>query len=347
MRRGVRGLVKKSSITIRDVAKEAGLSIATVSRYINKKGYISEKAELKIKEVMDQLDYKPNEIARSLSNKKTNTIALIIPDITNPFFPELVVAIEKIAKGKGYSLILINTQEESLHSNGFWRGLESRFIDGLILAAFEFNESVLKGMENIKLPFIKVDRAAGDDADNSIGIDNHQGAKLAVQHLLEMGCKKIAHISGPNSYPSSLDRMKGYLSTMKEYVPQEEVIIYDGDFSLESGKKLTEELMRDHKNVDGIFFANDLMAIGALKALKQMKIKVPDEIAIIGFDGIKLTQMVEPEISTIEQPIYDLGVIATTQLINMIEKKNDSIGNIKLDVRLVKRESTLGYKPKN
>jgi LacI family transcriptional regulator len=338
--------VKKNSITIRDVAKEAGLSVATVSRYLNSKGYISENAEKKIKQVMDQLDYKPNEIARSLSNRKTNTIALIIPDITNPFFPELVVAIEKIAKEKGYSLILINTEEESLHSNGFWRSLESRFIDGLILASFQFNEEVLKGMKNIKLPFVRIDRAADDDTENSIGIDNHNGAKLAVRHLIEIGCKKIAHISGPNSYPSSLDRMRGYVSAMKDEFSNEEVFIYEGDFSLESGQKLTKQLMADYENIDGIFLANDLMAIGALKALKHMNIKVPDDIAIIGFDGIKLTQMVEPEISTIEQPIYDLGVMATNHLINMIEDKNNSSEHIKLDVRLMKRESTLGYKPK-
>lgn len=335
----------KKNVTIRDVAKESGLSIATVSRYLNGKGYLSEQSEKKIKEVMERLDYKPNEVARSLSIGKTNTIALIIPDITNPFFPELVVAIEGVARTRGYSLFLINTPEELLHSNGFWRSLESRFIDGLILGSFQFTGEVLKGMENMNLLFVRIDRAVGDDENNSFGVDNSEGAKLAVEHLIEVGCKKIAHISGPSSYPSSSERLKGYREAMKRYLPLQEECIYEGDFSLESGQKLIKKLLNDHRDCDGIFFGNDLMAIGGLKTLKQMNIQVPEEIAIIGFDGIQLTQMVDPEISTIEQPIYELGKLATTHLIDMIEKKNEGSDYVKLDVRLRERESTLGKHP--
>lgn len=335
----------KKNVTIRDVARESGLSIATVSRFLNGKGYLSEQSEKKIKDVMERLDYKPNEVARSLSNRKTNTIALLIPDITNPFFPELVVAIEGVARSRGYSLFLMNTEEELLHSNGFWRSLESRFIDGLILGSFQFTGEVLKGMENMNLPFVRIDRGAGDDEDNSFGVDNSEGAKLAVEHLIEVGCKKVAHISGPSSYPSSLERVKGYREAMDKYLPLQEECIYEGDFSLESGQNLTKQLMNNHKECDGIFFGNDLMAIGALKALKLMNIRVPEEIAIIGFDGIQLTQMVDPEISTIEQPIDELGKLATTHLIDMIEKKNEGSNYVKLDVQLRKRESTLGKRP--
>lgn len=334
----------KKNITIRDVAREAGLSIATVSRCLNGKGYVSEQSERKIKDVMDRLDYQPNEIARSLSNKKTNTIALIIPDILNPFFPELVVAIESMTKEKGYSLVLINTQEELLHSTGFWRSLESRYIDGLILASFQFTEDVQKGMGNTKLPFVRIDCSAGDDQKNSIEIDNYTGAKMAVEHLVDVGCQKIVHISGLNTYPSSSDRLLGYLDAMKTYFPKQEAPVYPGDFSLESGYELTKQLIRDKKGYDGIFLANDFMAIGALKALKELKISVPAEIAVIGFDGIKLTEMVEPEISTIVQPIYELGLKATTRLIDMIENKDTPSEYSKLEVRLKKRESTLGFK---
>lgn len=334
----------KKNITIRDVAREAGLSIATVSRYLNGKGYVSEQSEKKIKGVMDRLDYQPNEIARSLSNKKTNTIALIIPDILNPFFPELVVAIEGMAKEKGYSLVLINTQEELLHSTAFWRSLESRYIDGLILASFQFTEDVRNGMGNTKLPFVRIDCSAGEDQKNSIEIDNYKGAKMAVEHLIDVGCKKIVHISGLNSYPSSSDRLLGYLDAMKSYFPKQEASVYPGDFSLESGYELTKQLIFDKKGYDGIFLANDFMAIGALKALKELKISVPEDIAVIGFDGIKLTEMVEPEISTIVQPIYEVGSKATTRLIDMIENKNTPSEYSKLEVHLEKRKSTLGFK---
>ncbi|RDU38256.1 LacI family transcriptional regulator [Neobacillus piezotolerans] len=338
--------MKKGTATIRDVAREAGVSVATVSRYINNNGYVSENTLNKIKHVMEVLNYHPNEIARGLARKRTNTIALVIPDITNPFFPELVVSIEKVAKEKGYRLILINSDEDSIRSSTFWRSLESRYTDGLILASFQFKDSVLKELNAMNIPFVRIDRAADKSSTDSIGIDNYKGAKLAVNHLFEIGCRKIAHICGPPNFQPSLERIRGYKDELAEkgvsYLP----IILEGDFSLESGKTLTDKLLYEHPDVDGIFLANDMMAIGSLKILKQLGIKVPEDIAIIGFDGIKLVEMVDPEISTIEQPIYDIGVVATSRLIDMIENVHATDEEVQLDVRLVKRESTLGFKKK-
>lgn len=341
--------MKRSKVTIRDVAREAGVSVATVSRFLNNNTFISEDKEKKIQEVMDRLNFIPNEIARGLAKKKTNTIALIIPDITNPFFPELVVAIEEMTKQKGYSLILVNSPEKDLQDEGFWRNFQNRYIDGLILASFEFNEVILKEIEGLQIPYVRIDRAADEVSTNSIGVDHYRGAQLVVDHLVEIGCKKIAHISGPMSFLPAIHRGKGFMDSVKKYFPDEEVLIVEGDFTLESGKRLTESLMKEHPSIDGIFLANDLMAIGALKSLKLMKWNVPKDIAIIGYDGIKLTEMVDPEISTIEQPIYNIGVAATNALIHLIEtgKQNDvDLSHLDLDVRLIKRESTMGFERK-
>lgn len=336
--------MKKKKVTIREVAKEAGVSVATVSRYLNKNGYVSDVSKGKIKAVMKRLDYKPNEIARGLARKKTNTIALIIPDIKNPFFPELVVAIDEVARSKGYSIILINTVEDELQDNNFWKSLQSRYVDGFIIAAFRFNKNVLKSIHDLQIPYVRVDRAASNETPHSIGLDNYKGAKLATEHLLEIGCKKIAHISGPKSYPPSIDRICGFADTVMKWFPDEEPIVYEGNFTLSSGKKMTKQLLNDDASVDGIFLANDLMAIGSLKALKSMAINVPKDVALVGFDGIELTEMVEPEITTVEQPIYEIGVVATNKLIHLIEKTADDTLDLELDVRLVKRESTLGFK---
>lgn len=341
--------MKRSKVTIRDVAREAGVSIATVSRFLNNNTFVSEDKEKKIQEVMDRLNFIPNEIARGLAKKKTNTIALIIPDITNPFFPELVVAIEEIAKQKGYSLILVNSPEKDLQDEGFWRSFQNRYIDGLILASFEFNQVILQEIEGLHIPFVRIDRAADEVSTNSIGVDHYHGAQLVVEHLVEIGCKKIAHISGPASFLPAIQRMKGFMNGVKKYYPNEEVLMIEGDFTLESGKQLTDTLMKEHPSVDGIFLANDLMAIGALKALKARNLNVPKDIAIIGYDGIKLTEMVEPEISTIEQPIYNIGVAATNALIHLIEKGQhgeEDTTHLDLDVRLIKRESTMGFEGK-
>ncbi|MDP4086380.1 MAG: LacI family DNA-binding transcriptional regulator [Bacillota bacterium] len=338
--------MKNKKVTIRDVAKEAGVSVATVSRYINKISYISPETEHKIQDVMKRLDYKPNEIARGLAKQKSNTIALIIPDITNPFFPELVIAIEEVAKLKGYSLILVNSHNNDLKNPKFWGDFQSRYIDGFVLASFEFNEEILIGMENLLIPFVRVDRAVDAHTTNSVGVDNYRGAVMAVEHLVELGCKNIAHISGPDVFTPAIDRLRGYRDTVLNYFPQQEPIIYKGNFTLDSGKLLTQKLMEDHPEVDSIFIANDLMAIGSLKTLKTLGIQVPNDIAIIGFDGIQITEMVEPELSTIVQPIYRIGVAATNKLIHLIENTSDP-EEYQLDVQLIKRESTLGFKPKS
>ncbi|MES9684884.1 LacI family DNA-binding transcriptional regulator [Gottfriedia acidiceleris] len=334
--------MKNKKATIRDVAKEAGVSVATVSRFINNISYISPETEQKIKVVMKKLDYKPNEIARGLAKQKSKTIALIIPDISNPFFPELVVAIEEVAKLKGYSLILVNSNNDDLKNPKFWKEFQSRYIDGFVLASFEFNEEILKSLQKLQIPFVRVDRAVDTLTANSVGVDNYQGAVLAVEHLHELGCKKIAHISGPDVFIPSIDRLSGYRDTLQNYFPLQEPIVYQGDFTMESGKQLTQKLLEDHPYVDGIFLANDLMAIGSLKALKMLKIHVPTDIAIIGFDGIKIAEMVEPELSTIVQPIYRIGVAATNKLIHLIENTDDT-EEYQLEVALVKRESTLGF----
>jgi len=337
--------VNKKKVTIRDVAKEAGVSVATVSRFINKISYISQETEQKIQEVMKRLDYQPNEVARGLAKQKSNTIALIIPDITNPFFPELVIAIEDSAKQKGYNLILVNSHDADLKNPNFWKEFQSRYIDGFILASFDFNEEVLNSIEKLKIPFVKVDRAADFQSTDSIGVDNYQGAVMAVEHLIEIGCRKIAHISGPASFSPSIDRIRGYKDTISKIFPHQEPIIYQGDFSMEGGKQVTLRMMEEYPDIDGIFLANDMMAIGSLKALKILNIQVPADLALIGFDGIKITEMVEPELSTITQPIYNIGVAATNKLIHFIEQTTET-NQYDLDLRLIKRESTLGFKRK-
>jgi LacI family transcriptional regulator len=336
--------VERKSVTIRDVAREAGVSVATVSRYLNNSGYIGKASEEKIKKVMELLDYKPNEIARGLAKKKTNSIALIIPDIKNPFFPELVVAIEDVAKSKGYSLILVNAEHEELQNNTFWRTFQNRYVDGFIIASFQFSDKMRDELKGLNIPFVKIDRAADGDSYNSIEVDNYMGAKLATEHLIEIGCKKIAHVSGlPISKPV-IERMNGFVDTIRAHSPDKEILTYEGDFSLESGMKVTKQILEEHEDVDGIFLGNDLMALGSLKQLQLLKKKVPEEIAIIGFDGIQLTQMVEPEISTIQQPIYEIGVKATTNLIDLIENKSTELMKMVLDVQLVKRGSTVGFR---
>lgn len=331
--------MSRKKVTIRDIARESGVSVATVSRYINKVSYTSVETEKKIQKVLDQFNYTPNAMARGLATQKSNTIAFVTPDITNPFFPEIVKSIENVAKAKGYSLLLINTNDQELQNLDFWNHFQSKYIDGFILAESELNEVARNYLNDLNIPFVRIDRAVHPELCNSVYVDNYAGACLAVNHLLEIGCKKIAHISGPtNLYPSQ-ERQKGYnhVITRNNLTP----LIFEGDFTLESGTLQTEKLLQEHHDIDGIFYANDLMAIGALKAFKRYNKAIPEDIAIIGFDGIQLTEIVYPEISTIKQPINEIGEIATNHLIRVIEGQDESCHeNVMLAVQLIKRQST-------
>jgi LacI family transcriptional regulator len=171
-------------------------------------------------------------------------------------------------------------------------------------------------------------------------VNNFKGAVLATRHLLEIGCRKVAHIAGPQSLLTARERLNGYLETVKDLPWFRSDLIVESDFSLEGGKQAVLRLISDHPDVDGIFAGNDLMAIGALKTLYRMGYRVPEDIAVCGFDGIELTEMTEPELTTVKQPIYELGRLAVVHLLEQINSKKAKDSFIELDVRLVQRAST-------
>lgn len=322
--------------TIKEVARLAGVSVATVSRVINKNQNVSFDTTLKVQRVIDELNYIPNSIAVSLNSKKTKTIGLILPDITNPFFPEMAKAVEEVVRDRGYSLILCNSdgalENEIEHINM----LEKKFVDGIILASNFFSKQYYK---NYKTPIVLIDRKA-DSEFSSVTSNNFSGAVLATKHLLDVGCKKIAHITGPPSVITASDRLGGYLSIASKYSWYSKDLLIHADYEIHAGYLATKQLLQNVNGVDGIFAGNDLIAVGCMKAVYAAGLKVPDDIAIIGFDGIAFSKILIPELSTIAQPIYDLGSRAADILLDEIEENSHEKTFLKLDVELVIREST-------
>ncbi|PLS09663.1 LacI family DNA-binding transcriptional regulator [Neobacillus cucumis] len=331
--------------TIRDVAKLASVSVATVSRVINKNGYVNKQTEIKVLESMKLLNYKPHTIARALSNKQTYTLALILPDITNPFFPELARAIEDTATKFGYSLILANSDSNKEKTTSYIESLTNRYVDGIIFASHELSLDKINQIKDSGIPMATLDRAVNLKGLPSIGVQNYEGGIMAVKHLLSMGCSKIGHICGPIYYHTSIERYKGYVDALEDINQFHPSYVVQGDFSIESGFEMANRLLSNHPEIDGIFAANDLMAVGALKALIRLKKKIPEEVALIGFDGISITSQMEPEISTIAQPIYQIGAMAVNCLIDQIQKKIpcEQSGQ-ELELKLVARASTLKSK---
>lgn len=324
--------------TIRDVARLAGVSVATVSRVLNKNGYVNKETEQKVARAIEQLRYEPNAVARGLAGKQTGTIALILPDISNPFFPEIARGVEDIAQAQGYTVILCNSDDQGSKEKSYIEVLKKKYIDGIIFASNTLEEDDVERMR--KIPLVVLDRAPASGLCSVIRSKNFEGAKLAVNHLLEAGCRKIAHIYGPKEYITAKERMAGYEEAVKSFPWYAPSLMVPGDFRIDGGLMAVQALFDKHPDVDGIFAGNDLMAIGAIKGLRRLGIRVPDDIAVCGFDGIGLTEITEPELTTVAQPIYEMGALATKVLIEKIEQGLGEVKLYELDVQLVERNST-------
>ncbi|MNZ41041.1 Catabolite control protein A [compost metagenome] len=331
--------------TIRDVAKLAGVSVSTVSRYLNKSGYVNAETERSIKSAIDKLDYAPNQVARGLAGKKTNTIALILPDISNLFFSDLARAVEDVADTYGYTVILGNSDDQGDKEKRYIETLKKKYIDGFIFASQTFGHDDADMLNKLDIPFVCLDRSSEGDV-SGVQSKNREGAIVAVQHLLQVGCRKIAHIYGPQHLLPGKERLIGFEQSVQHFDWYTPTLLEAGDFRIASGMNATEQLMKRHPDIDGIFAGNDLMAIGALKALNKMGIEVGRRVAVCGFDGIQTTELTMPELTTIAQPIYEMGAIITRLLIKKIEGRLEEEEVYKLDVKLIARDSTLAFESK-
>lgn len=327
--------------TIKDVSKLAGVSVATVSRYLNKNGYVSKEAELAIAEVIEKLNYRPNTIARSLAGKKTATVGLMVPDILNPFFPELARAIEDAANTYGYTVMLCNTDNDPAKEQRYIETLLHKQADGIIISSYTIQPEHLTGLQKAGIPVILLDNVFSSDSVVSLTVENKRGGELAAEHLLELGCRKIAHICGPLSITSSRDRTAGFEAVSAGtdwFIPS---LIGYSDFTVKGGYSTMKKLLTDHPDLDGVFASNDLMAAGALKALAEAGRRVPEDVKVIGFDGIGL-EMLSPELSTIAQPIYELGKTAMDVLVALIGKETGIEMDQIFPVTLTAKQSTVG-----
>lgn len=328
------------SPTIKDVAKLAGVSTASVSRVLNSKGYVSTETRKKIEDAIKLLDYEPNEVARSLTVKKSKTIALFIPDITNPFFSTLAKGVEDYANFRGFTLILCNYEQTGKAKKIYVDLLKQKYVDGIVFAAGVLNPEDSMKIRNSKIPMVVLDRVPDMEVDCEIRVDNYKGAKQAVEHLLNIGCRKIAHIYGPLEISTARERLKAYEDVVQDYSWYTPGLLAEGYFSIEGGIEATRKILKKNPDIDGIFAGNDMNAIGALKFLYRKGIKIPDDIAVCGYDGISLTEITSPEITTVVQPTYKIGSLAAEHLIHYIEHSYFREKVIKLDTNLVIREST-------
>lgn len=330
--------------TIKQVAALAQVSVATVSRVINKSGYVKRDTELNILRAMEQLNYEPSAVARGLAGKSMATIALVLPDITNPFFPELARAVEDACQENGFTVLLCNSDDRADKERSYLDILMKRSIDGIIFAGHSLGGDDARDLEQRGVPVVVLDRSTAQANYSVVRSRNYEGAVRAVRHLLESGCRRIAHICGPADIPTARERLRGYEDAVRGLPWRAPSLIEPGHFRLEGGLAATEALLDRLPDIDGILAGNDVMAVGALKALRRRGLRVPDDVALCGFDGIALSDMTEPEITTVAQPIYEMGRLSACILIQRITGQRlvdiSPHGVYELDVTLRIRRST-------
>lgn len=342
--------------TIKQIAKEAGVSIATVSIVINKKDKkISEATRQRVLEIVKKYNYIPNAMAGSLVTKRTGIIGLILPDITNPFFPEIARGAEDKASEEGFNLIFCNTDDQLEAEEKYIESLTGRMVDGIIIAHSTGAERSSEILERSQIPIVLVDRDS--DSKNIVGkvlVDNEEGAYRGVKYLISKGYQKIAFLSGSASLKLTKDRLMGYKRALLEsQIEPDESLIKYGQYRSAWGREGAKKLIQEHIEFDAIFCGNDLIAIGAMKELKLNGYRIPEEIAVMGFDDIYISELVEPELTTVKQPNYEMGQLAAKLLIDHIRQKDqpklqgEEIETIYLSTHIVERKSVINKKKVN
>lgn len=322
--------------TIRDVAKKAGVSVATVSRFLNESGYVSTDAAKAVASAVEELKYELNPVARSLNTKQSNLIGLILPDITNPFFPELARAVEDVALTYGYTVVLCNSDEDPEKEKNYLKTLKKKYIAGFIVTS---NQLDAPHYANMALPIVALDREINDKIP-TVSSNNREGAVMGTNALLERGCKNILFLRGPGELNPANDRYEGFMDAIKAADADYHVVT--SPFHFADSQKITDEFLRAHKEIDGIFASSDVSAAGALKAAVTLGIKVPEELQIVGFDGIAMGEMLSPGLSTVAQDVYKMGAIATRVLIKRIENQPIDQHFYEVPVQLKLRGTTKG-----
>lgn len=331
--------------TIKDIANHTGFSVTTISLVLNGKAHkIPKSTKDTILEAVEKLNYRPNQLAVSLVKKRTKTIGLVISDVSNVFFSNLAKGVEDECRRNGWNLILCNTNDLHERDLEYIKVLADKGVDGILFCmSLDSNKEKavesIKLMEDLKVPFVMIDRYLEEAYCCTVLVNHRLGGYIATKHLLELGHKRIACVTGPLGLADSVDRLKGYKEALKEYsIEYDKELIYEGNYDRESGSAAVEYLIS--KEFSAVFAFNDMSAYGVYNGLKQHGLFVPTDISVIGYDDIFFSEILDVPLTTINQPVYEMGVEAVQQLINEIDAEVNSRRCITFQPKIVIRSST-------
>lgn len=328
--------------TIRDVAKRAGVATMTVSRVINNSGYVSEETRAKVETAVADLGYVPNMLGPSLRFKQTNTVALVLTDITNPFWTTIARGVEDAAHEKGYSVILCNTDESSDKQKQYLTMLLRRRIDGILLAPACSSAESVQLIQQQGISVVVLDRLVPVENVDIVRGDSSGGAYIITKHLLDLGHTNITMIAGPRDLSTSYERVTGFRQALQEAGSESaRGDVLWGEFTQESGRELVAQALANSARPTAIFAGNNFIAIGALRALRDAGLSVPKDISIVSFDDLPDSLSAKPFITNVAQPTYDMGFRATQILISrMTGEKPAKYQRVILPTQLIVRQSS-------
>ena len=328
------------SVTIKDVAREANVSVATVSRALNGHPNVAEDVRQRILAVADRLRYSPHHAARSLSSRRTQTIGVVLPDLYGEFFSELMRGIDQVARERGLHLLVSSYHGNPREQGAALRTMRGR-VDGLLLMSPFVHGAEALAADLPPMPVVLMNPALVLEGQAAVGVDNHGGAMTMVRHLVELGHRRIAFIAGPEDNFDACERLRGYRDALSQLLPDAETRVLPGDFDEASGHRAGQALLDAGALPDAVFAANDMMALGCLFALSQAGVQVPGDVALAGFDDIPLSRYVHPPLTTMRVEIAELGARAIHRLLAAGEDGTPPVRPAELlQPRLVARASS-------
>ncbi len=329
-------------VTIKDVAKMSGVSISTVSRVINNSKPVSSDIRDRVLKVIKETGYVPNPVARSLVTKKSNIIGVIVPDIANLFIADLLNGIEDIGRMYDYDIILCNTYSDTQKELKYINLLKSKQAAGIILVSGTIEQSHVDAIEISKIPAVYISKNAKDFDVYSVSIDHFQAAYDMTKYLLDKGKNKISFIrASVEDNIEDSERYQGYKKALEQSgLKIDNSLVLQGDETTASGYMLTKKLIEDKKLPEAIFASSDEMAIGVVNALLDSGIKIPEQVSVAGYDDTRIASMIRPSLTTVRQPIFDMGAVSARIIVKLISNQHVEQKNTVLPYSIVERQST-------
>lgn len=329
-------------VGIREIARESGVSIATVSRVLQGNARVSRDLRAKVEEVVRRLNYRPNFSARTLRMQKSNTVGVVVPHIGNAHFSDAVRAIQDVASNEGYTALIVNSDGEPEQELAALRTLQARQVDGIILvSASPTGTKALTSTIDRGVPVLAMDRAIRGASVDQVLVNTRAGTREAVLHLAGNRCSRIALLAGPSGLWTASEKFKGYLEGLKEaQLEFDPDLVLPGDYSFESGENQALALLDLKPRPDALIVANNLMTLGAMRVFLRQGVGIPGELALVGYDDALWTDVVRPTVTVVSQPTYELGAVSIRTLLARLANRSAEPKQVVLDTRLIVRESS-------